>query len=176
MLKRLSSRSKSEKAAWGLVGLALSCGLCSRLGSVDPRSGDSPTATAVAASPTAAEVDDTVVPDPTATPQATATNEPSATLEPTAEPPTQAPPTSVPPTAVPPTEAPAPVEPTALPPPPTEAGPPRPDVNPDGDRDCKDFASRREAQEWWDYWRARGYDNPGRLDGGKRNGIVCERY
>lgn len=168
---RKTKRSPREIAI-GIGALAL-CGLCGMIfnrGNKDKDASSTATATVVAPADAAA----TDLPS-AATEPAPAATEPAAAPtdappEPTAEPATPIP-TEAAPVAPPATEAP-----TAEPAPPTEPPAPRPDVNPDGDRDCKDFASRQEAQAWWDYWRARGYDNPGRLDGGKRNNVVCENY
>lgn len=87
-------------------------------------------------------------------------------------------PTEVP-TTVLPTEAPTippalPPPPTAPPAAPTEPPPPRPDYSdPAADRNCSDFVDGWEAQRWWEYWRARGSNNPGGLDGDD-DGDVCE--
>ena len=63
---------------------------------------------------------------------------------------------------------PAPPPPPPPPPPPAPPGP-----SPDLNVNCSDFPTRAAAQTWWDYWRARGYTNPGGLDG-DRDGLVCE--
>ena len=168
------TKQSTRQIAIGIGALAL-CGICGVMfsgGDKDKDASSTATATAVAPAddPAATELpSDATETAPAATepPAAAPTDAPP---EPTAEPATEIP-TDAAPVAPPATEAP-----TAEPAPPTEPPAPRPDVNPDGDRDCKDFVSRQEAQAWWDYWRARGYDNPGRLDGGKRNGIVCESY
>lgn len=46
-------------------------------------------------------------------------------------------------------------------------------LDPGQDRDCDEFASQAEAQEYWDYHRDDRWPNPGRLDG-NGNGVVCE--
>ncbi len=110
-----------------------------------------PTPTAEAAAETAVA--------PTEAPSEAPSPEPSAvpTGVPTAEP--------LPPTVVPPTDVPLP---------PTEAPAPRPEYSdPAADRNCSDFSDGWEAQTWWDYWRARGSNNPGGLDG-DNDGNVCE--
>lgn len=118
----------------------------------------------IAATEEPAQVQPTDEPAPTA--------EPATAELPTAEPPTAEPPTAVPATAVPvpPTEALPPTEAS----PPTEVPAPRPDVDPGKNVNCSSFSGHSEAQAWWDYWHARGFENPGRLDGNDNDGDVCE--
>lgn len=129
----------------------------------EPEDSDEPTDEPTAEPPTATEEPPTATePAPSDTPEPTATDEP--TIAPTA---------TVPPTIAPtiaPTQPPPPTEP---PPPTPEPGPPN-DADPGANVNCSHFATRREAQAWWDYWRARGIDNPGRLDGNDQDGLVCE--
>lgn len=166
---------KKKRPWWHWVLLVVgSLALCGELASIGQDDKPAPQGIAdqqqlaATEAPEAPEATSTATESATLEP-ATATNEP----EPTA---TDEPPTPEPPTAVPPTDPPPP--PTAVPEPPTPAGPvnPRPDVDAGGDVDCKDFASRREAQAWWDFWHAQGVPNPGRLDGNDQDGLVCERY
>lgn len=112
----------------------------------------------------------TDAPRPTRTERARATVEPTATDVPPTEAPTDEPeptielPTEAPPAAIQPLVA----QPQA------ESGPPHPEWTGDGDRNCDDFAGHRDAQAWWDYWHARGVDNPGGLDGNDNDDNVCE--
>lgn len=57
-------------------------------------------------------------------------------------------------------------------PPSKPPGNPRPDLNPDATRDCRDFTNWWEAQAWWSYWRYEGHASPGGLLV-VRDGFVC---
>lgn len=175
-LARWRPASTRGRVGLGLAALLAAGGIASLGG--DPATDKTSTPSQGIADPAlvaATEASDaTTTPRPPATPRptdppATATDAPPPTATPL--PPTLPPPTAIPPTA-PPTAVPLP--PTAAPPP----GPvnPRPDVDPGGDRDCKDFASRTEAQSWWNFWHAQGHPNPGRLDGNDNDGQVCESW
>lgn len=121
------------------------------------------------------ETPPTSTPRPTATPAPTRTPRPPATARPTRATPTDAPidppPTETPARIQPAMQAPPPVAPTAAPP--AEAQNPRPDRDPTAGVNCGDFATRAEARAWWQYWRARGVQNPGGLDG-NNDGTACE--
>lgn len=158
MLTRVKSMNKSQKAAWGLIGLVLSCGLCSRLGSDNPTIKTSPTPVVATDLPAATEPVSTEAPEPTLAPEPSATEAAPPTNAPTDIPPT-APPTPIPPTAAPqPAGLPAGVE----------------ERDPNIDANCADFSSPAAAQTWWAYHRAQGHSNPGGLDG-DNDGDVCEQ-
>lgn len=167
------------------VALLLPCCLCSLCGSIVMVSGDdAPDPTATPRVEATARPTRTTGPSPSVT--HVVTREPTATDEPPTKVPTAVQPTSAPtavpvlPTEAPPTAEPAPQIQPLIPQqpaaPPAEPPPPRPDLDANGDLDCKHFASRREAQSWWDYWHARGVPNPGRLDGNDNDNRVCESY
>lgn len=147
MLKRFQSKSKSSQAAWGLMALLLSCGLCSRLGTGGDKPKESPTEAVAEATATTADPTATNEPRPTDTEEATATEAATATEKPT-----------VAPTAVP-------VQPTSE--------PAYMSLDPLQDRDCAEFPSQAAAQAYWDRHQSADRPNPGRLDG-NGNGRVCE--
>ena len=156
MNQRLSSMSRFQKAAIGLVALLLSCGLCSRClpeSAKKPTSLDQPTVVAATNEPVETRPASTEKPGATETTIATTTDEATATVEPT----------TIPTTVVPPTVA--AVQPTAL--------PAYMSLDPLQDRDCNEFPSQAAAQSYWGYHQTADRPNPGRLDG-NGTGFVCE--
>lgn len=162
-MARSSARARAKNGAVGCVVLLVAVAACFSLFDNDD-SEPAPVVRPAAAPIPTAEVEDEATVE--LEPEATETDEP--TVVPTDEP------TELPPTAVPPTLAPTAIpEPTQPPPLPTEPPDPRPDLNAGSDLNCSDFSDGWEAQRYWDYWRARGVNNPGGLDG-DGDGDVCE--
>lgn len=156
MKQRLSSMSRFQKIAVGLVALLLSCGLCSRClpeTAKRPTNMDQATTVAASAEPVETRPASTETPGATETTIATDTEEATATVEPT----------TIPTTLVPSTVA--TVQPTAL--------PAYMSLDPLQDRDCNEFPSQAAAQSYWGFHQTADRPNPGRLDG-NGNGIVCE--
>ncbi len=157
---QVRARASKRNLAIGCGGLLFMCGGCFYLlPTPDPEPsqprGFMSTTEATEAEPPTAKPTDEPIEAATARPEATETKAPT-------EAPTETPEPTAAPTSTP--------EPTL--PPPT-ATPAIPDLNPDQDRDCNEFANREQAQAYWEHYRNPGRPNPGRLDGNS-NGIVCE--
>lgn len=164
-------RSKLGWAAMGCGGLLGICVFCLAVASFLPPapSTRAPGEGDVVATPMIEDDEADALPE--ATENATASTVPEDTAVPATDTPPPATATPIPPTNTPVPPTATRVPPTATRVPPTAAPPI--DRDPNATLKCDDFPNYETMKAWRDYWRQRGIQNPGRLDG-DGDGVACE--